>query len=261
MIQAVATLISGGHGFFLGAIGQKRLLDKFCPQVPHVIMIERNAYSDECIKYLHKIGSQIKIVNAIRMKKKCSYAAKRWRQTFTKLNLWTLAEFEHVLFMDADAYPYSEDIFSKFKQFQPEFLAATTFRDNIGRFRSGMMVVKPDTKRYQDLCKFAWGDPAENGAKLGDQGILNCYVDSKDIKWTRVPYNWHTVVWSKNPKNVIIGHIRPKPWGNTCWEKNPKATRTLSNRKTWMHPYVNAWKQAILDTEEEHGPVPRGNLT
>jgi len=253
MIQAVTTLISGGHGFFLGAIGQKRLLDKFCPQVPHVIMIERNAYSDECIKYLHKIGSQTKIVNAIRMKKKCSYATWRWPRTFTKLNLWTLVEFEHVLFMDADAYPYSEDIFSKFKPFQPEFLAATTFKENIKRFRSGMMVVRPDTKRYKDLCKFAWGDPTKNQAKLGDQGILNCYATQKEIKWTRVPYSWHTVVWPRNPNNVTIGHIRPKPWGNK--------TRTVSNKKTGMNPYVDAWKQAIIDTEEEHGPIPRGNLT
>lgn len=69
MIEAVATLISGGHGFFLGAVGQKKLLDKFCPNIPHVVMIERNAYSQKCINYLKKIGCETRIVKAIRMKK------------------------------------------------------------------------------------------------------------------------------------------------------------------------------------------------
>jgi len=253
MIEAVATLISGGHGFFLGAVGQKKLLDKFCPNIPHVVMIERNAYSQKCIDYLKKIGCETRIVKAIRMKKRSSYAASRWPRTFTKLNLWNLTDFEHVLFMDSDAYPYSPNLFSLYSKHEPDFLAATTFRKNIHRFRSGMMVIRPEEKRYQHLCKFASGNPALIQANLGDQGVLNCFVNQNQVKWERVNYGWHTVVWPRKPKNVIIGHIRPKPWG--------MKTRFLTGRKDGMYPYVDMWRQALIDTEKIHGMAPRGNLT
>tara|TARA_Y100000385_G_C12986201_1_gene590738 strand:+ start:303 stop:1064 length:762 start_codon:yes stop_codon:yes gene_type:complete len=253
MIQAAATLISGGHGFFLGAIGQKKLLDKHCPSLKHVVMVERNSYSEECLEYLKTIGSDVRIVKAIRMKKTCKYNSSRWPRTFTKLNLWSLTDFEHVLFMDADAYPYSSELLNLFSPYQPPFLAATAFATNKHRFRSGMMVVRPDEEMYNDLCKFAAGNPWKIDAKLGDQGILNRFVTDRQVPWTRMPYNWHTVVWHRRPKKVIIGHLRPKPWG--------METRTLTGKKSGMYPYVDIWRQAIIDTEAEHGQIPRGNLT
>ncbi len=253
MIQAVVTLISGGHGFFLGAVGQKKLVDKFCPNLPHVVMVERNSYSEECLDYLKAIGSDVRIVSAIRMKKACRYNASRWPRTFTKLNLWSLTDFQHVLFMDADAYPYSSELFNLFSPYQPHFLAATTFVTNKNRFRSGMMVVRPDQEMYNDLCQYAAGNPWKIFAKLGDQGVLNQFVKDKKIPWRRMPYNWHTVVWNAKTKDVIIGHLRPKPWG--------MKTRTLTGKKYGMHPYVDIWRQAIIDTEAEYGQVPRGNLT
>jgi hypothetical protein len=248
MIEAVSTLISGGHGFFMGAVGQKMLLDEFCPEWPHVVMVENNSYPEYKIKYLKEMGCEIRIVPALRTKR-VRFAAGRWPRTFTKLNLWDLTEFEHVLFMDADAYPYHEAAYTLFKEMEPDFLGATTFHNNKNRFRSGMMVVRPEESRFQDLRKYLKRNPVEIGAKLGDQGVLNCYVNQNNIDWTRICYHWHTVVWPRRPQNIIIGHIRPKPW-----QTDP---RLPCGRKNGIHPYVDTWKKAILEAESKFGPIPQ----
>jgi len=247
MIEAVTTLISGGHGFFMGALGQKVLLDKFWPDIPHVVMVENNSYPDYKLDYLRQLGSEVRIVRAIRTRK-ARFAANRWPRTFTKLNLWNLTDFEHVLFMDADAYPYSTAVNGLYSAIEPDFLGATTFAKNTNRFRSGMLVVKPDSSRYADLLKYVMKNPVSIGAKLGDQGVLNCYCLQNNIDWIRVCYHWHTVVWPKRPKNVVIGHISPKPW-----QSDP---RLPCGRKDGIHPYVDMWKRAILEIEDKYGRIP-----
>lgn len=248
MIQAVATLISGGHGFFMGAVGQKILLDRFCPEWPHVVMVEHNSYPSYKVQYLKGMGCEIRIVPALRTGK-TNFLAGRWPKTFTKINLWNLTEFEHILFMDADAYPYQRGVYPLFQEMQqPDFLGATTFHNNKNRFRSGMMVIRPEESRFQHLKEFLTRNPVEIGAKLGDQGVLNCYVNHHNIDWLRICYHWHTVIWPKKPANIVIGHIRPKPW-----QTDP---RLPSSRTGGMHPYVDIWKRAILEAESKFGPIP-----
>jgi hypothetical protein len=246
MIQAVTTLISGGQGFFLGAVGQKGLLNKYSA-LPHVVMIEEDSYPDKHIAYLEKIGSKIEIVPPIRTQR-TRFAATRWPRTFTKLNLWNLTQYEHVLFLDADAYPYSR-IDTLFKEVEPDFLGATTFARNKNRFRSGMMVVKPSQHRMNQLLDYVQEDPVKIHAKLGDQGVLNCFVnDYLDGEFVRVCYHWHTVVWPRRPKNVVIGHVRPKPWAG-----NPKK---LIGYKPSLQPFIDEWKQAKQDIIDNFGECP-----
>lgn len=249
MIQAVATLISGGQGFFLGAVGQKGLLNKYGNEKwPHVVMVEDGAYPDKHLNYLEKIGSIVQIVPAIRTQK-TNFAAGRWPRTFTKLNLWNLTQFEHVLFLDADAYPYSKIDFL-FERIEPEFLAATTFGPrNPNRFRSGMMVIKPNKDRMNQLLEYVQRDPVQIGAKLGDQGVLNCFVSHYlEGRFQEICYHWHTVVWPRRPKNVVIGHVRPKPWA-----EDPKK---ISGYKSSLQPYINQWKEAKAEIENVFGPAP-----
>jgi alpha-N-acetylglucosamine transferase len=246
MIQSVATLISGGQGFFLGVIGQKGLLNKYS-KLPHVVMVEDGSYPDKHIAYLEKIGSNVKIVPPIRTQK-TNFAAKRWPKTFTKLNLWSLIEYEHILFLDADAYPYAP-IDDLFKSIKPDFLGATTFAKNVNRFRSGMMVVKPNKNRMHELLEYIQKDPAKIQAKLGDQGVLNCFVNHHlNGEFVKICYHWHTVVWPKRPKNVIIGHVRPKPWA-----ENPKK---LPGYKASIQLYINKWKEAKREIIDNFGDCP-----
>lgn len=249
MIQAVSTLISGGQGFFLGAVGQKGLLNKYCDaKWPHVVMVEDGAYPDRHLNYLEKIGSIVQIVPAIRTQTTNFYTA-RWPRTFTKLNLWSLVQFEHILFLDADAYPYSK-IDVLFERIEPEFLAATTFGlQNPNRFRSGMMVVKPNKDRMDQLLEYVQRDPIEIQARGGDQAVLNCFVAHYlEGKFQEICYHWHTVNWPRRPHNVVIGHVRPKPWA-----ENP---RKLKGYRSSVQPYINQWKEAKAEIENAFGAAP-----
>ena len=247
MIEAVTTLISGGQGFFLGAVGQKGLLNKYSDW-PHVVMVEEGSYPKSHLDYLEKIGSTVKIVPPIRTQK-TKFRATRWPRTFTKLNLWSLTEYEHVLFLDSDAYPYQQ-IDEFFGQWEPDFLAATTFGPrNPNRFRSGMMVVKPDEDRYNQLLEYVKRDPLEIDAISGDQGVLNRFViDNFNGEFGKICFHWHTVTWPRRPKNVVIGHVRPKPWAGR--------PEKLKGYRTSIQPFIDRWKEAKKEIEEQYGEAP-----
>lgn len=255
-MDAVCTLISGSRGFFLGAIGQKSLLERYCPEVSHVILVEGRKYPEQALRYLKRIGWDVRVIPQLRTKK-VKFAAARWPNTFTKIRLWGIntfpnyfsgektKPFEKVLYMDTDAAPF-QPIYKYFNPVEVETMAATCFADNKNRFRSGLLLVKPCKETYVSLVDYTKNsDPNKIGAKLGDQGVLNTYFGNN---FKRLDYGYHTVIWShqsvKNKgRDVIVGHMRPKPWINVDF-------------KPPMSKYVKIWKDAYEETVSIYGTPP-----
>jgi len=237
-MDAVVTLISGGEGFYRGAVAQKWLLDQYAKEWPHVVLVERKSYKANQLAYLEKIGWDVREVNAIRSQP-APFAAKRWPRTFTKLQVWSLTEFQHVLYIDADAYPFAS--LKPFAKYQPENLAATQTLKCKTRFRSGLMLLRTDAEVFSELKAFCREPSQKNGAKLGDQGVLNIHFRNR---FDLLPFHYHSVDWQLGFKHVIVGHLRPKPWETT--------RKCHAN----MQPYLDRWKKAIADVQKQHGKIP-----
>eukprot|EP00051_Salpingoeca_urceolata_P004656 m.66677 g.66677 ORF g.66677 m.66677 type:complete len:345 (-) comp13771_c0_seq2:1179-2213(-) len=95
--------------------------------------------------------------------------------TFTKLQAWTLTQFEKCVFLDADTLVLSnvDDIFDR----DTDFAAAP----DIGWpdcFNSGVFLFKPSRETYDALVALATAEGSFDG---GDQGLLNAHYSS----WSR----------------------------------------------------------------------------
>lgn len=239
MTNVVASMISGGQGFFQGAVVLGHALNRQAKGYKKLLLVEKESYTTKHLEYLEQVGWVIREVPALRTKP-TEFAASRWPQTFTKLNLWNLDHDGYVLYMDADACPFSP--IDPFFEYQPKHVAATSTKNYRGRFRSGLMLFRPNKEVFSDLEVMLQDDPTKNGAKLGDQGLLNIYF--KD-KFDLFPDYYHLCDWYKCPQHIIVGHLRPKPW----------QTRKGHPR---MRPYTTLWRVLQKEALMKYGPYPPG---
>jgi glycogenin glucosyltransferase len=92
--------------------------------------------------------------------------------TLTKLQLWSLAKFRRVLYLDADTLVLQsiDHLFDTVPS-DVEFAASPElgFPDC---FNAGMMLLTPDDATHRELCAFAREHESFDG---GDQGLLNVF--------------------------------------------------------------------------------------
>lgn len=231
---AIVTLASGGDGFLDGVRAIGSATDELMPGYTKAVMLEDGAYPESVHAELRRGGYVVHVVPPIRTKP-AEFAAARWPRTFTKLNLWSLP-YRKVVYFDADACPFKP--FPELFDVEHRLAATHTAKQYLKRFRSGMLVLDPDPVVYAELRDFAEnGDPIENGAKLGDQGLLNIYfgTDFHSLPWR---YNW--CEWKRPKCPAIIGHLRPTPWSRR--EGKPS-----------MRPYVARWRKWLRRWKKAEG--------
>lgn len=91
--------------------------------------------------------------------------------TLTKLNLWTLSQYERILYLDADTLVLS-NLDHLFPLLSHVIFAASPELGFPDCFNSGVMLLKPNLTTFNDLTKIAKDIESFDG---GDQGILNFY--------------------------------------------------------------------------------------
>ena len=92
----------------------------------------------------------------------------RFRDTFTKLRVWELDEYERVLLLDADTLvlrPLTVALWHA--EVAPTRLAAVP--DCCDRFNSGVVLLRPDRRVFADMRSKLAALPSYDG---GDQGFL-----------------------------------------------------------------------------------------
>ena len=133
--------------------------------------------------------------------------------TFTKLQLWTLTQFDKVVFLDADTCVLAnvDDLF-----LNDDELAASPDMGWPDCFNSGVFVARPSQYTYEKLLNFA----AEHGSfDGGDQGLLNDFFPN----WKRLPFVYNVGVsasysylpaYKRYGNDVKIIHFAgvEKPW-------------------------------------------------
>lgn len=125
--------------------------------------------------------------------------------TLTKLNLWSLTQFERVVFLDADTLALN-DIGHLFTLPKDITFAASPELGFPDCFNSGFMVLTPSANTFNELKTLARQIESFDG---GDQGILNVYFGDgtlghpmqsllPDTAATVAPRPWHRLSFTYN---------------------------------------------------------------
>ncbi|KAK9467220.1 Glycogenin-1 [Lipomyces arxii] len=134
--------------------------------------------------------------------------------SFTKLALWSMTEYDRIVYLDADVLPLTnlDNLFSV-----PGVLAAAPDAGWPDIFNSGVMVLTPSKADFDGLYATAESTESFDG---GDQGLLNTYFADK---WTRLSFMYNVtpsagyqympayVHFASQIKAVHFTGL-PKPW-------------------------------------------------
>ncbi|VDM74273.1 unnamed protein product [Strongylus vulgaris] len=101
------------------------------------------------------------------------HAKKEAKYHYTKLRLWSMTEYDVIMYLDLDILPI--------RDLTPFFQCGSfcaTFRHS-DKFNAGLLVLKPNLTVYEDLLAKA---PELSTYDGGDQGFMNSYFDQ--LKFT-----------------------------------------------------------------------------
>ena len=254
---AYTTLVTNAD-YALGALALARSLVAVKSRYPLVVMVVQNSADDpatsEGLDKLESAGATIKIVKPLPFstgfKERHSRRSQHARSPFTKgtkpifhdpldnfckLTLWTMDEFERVVFLDADTLVVKniDRLFG-----YPEFSAAPNLYESLNdmhRLNSGVFVAQPDNARFEAMIKNL--DAPEAYWPRTDQTFLEQYFPD----WHGLPYTFNTLqyvffnlpkLWEWRSINVVHYQYE-KPWQ----EHNPRRAELL--------PLIDLWHQML----------------
>ena len=97
-----------------------------------------------------------------------------WNKTFDKLYVWSLTQFEKVVFLDSDMQVV-RNIDFLFDCLHMSAVRADKFNEpGIDKLNSGLMVIEPNEKDFQGLCAIASSGVIKL-RNMGDQDIIRAY--------------------------------------------------------------------------------------
>ena len=211
----IASFISGGEGYLNGARALAVSLIDHEPQIPRLLLVEDNNYSDRQIRSAEAAGWAIRIVEPVRSQP-CEYVAPRWVRTFSKLHVWSV-DAPLVVYLDADCFAL-HPFYAAITAHTFETVAACWVApaDKNPRWNSGVFAVRPDPDLAASMIEeVRTGDPAKIKVTHSDQGYLNYRLP----KFTRIPdrynYRWWKELRQLSDSDPAIAHIRPYPWTGT----------------------------------------------
>ena len=138
--------------------------------------------TEENIQYLEYFNIEYKKVKAI--KYETEYHINNWKNTFDKLNIFSLTEYDKIVYLDSDMI-ILENIDELFNLEPLTMASDKPYHDD--SYNSGIMVIKPNLKDYKGLLKRTKEWDEMHVRNLGDQNIINDYF--KDIKVLDDNYN------------------------------------------------------------------------
>jgi len=194
-------------------------------------------------KTLENFNIKTKNINKIKFGKNSydvSYSIhSHWKNTFDKLNVFSLTEYEKIVYLDSDLL-ILENIDNLFNE---EHI--TMSRDlpwHYDKFNSGIMVLEPNMDDYNNLIKIVKKKDEQN-EQIGDQDIINEYF--KDIKPLPFGYNMVRLINTSgyNSKNYF-GHYDDVT--GTLEKRYSVDLRLNNNKNSKVIHYINTIKPFML---------------
>jgi glycogenin glucosyltransferase len=193
-----------------------------------ILVLHTTDVSRFSLKILQKIkGIKFKLVDKLVGQVDPNRKVESWSD-FTKLHIWSLVEYERVVYLDADMLVMEDigDLFTRDLGTLGFAAAPDVFPPD--KFNAGLLVLTPDIARFNQIILSLHTLPSYDG---GDTGLLNaifpgwfqssasnrlpfCYNAQRTLHWLTYqaqPGYWNAI----GPKKVIHFSSSPKPWLDT----------------------------------------------
>jgi alpha-N-acetylglucosamine transferase len=267
MKNAYVTLMYGDNDYFLGTLIFIASLLKTKPKHDTVLL-----YTFDVPKYkidiLSKYYTVTKEIKYIRFKNKKTNRA-RFKDIFTKLKIFTLTEYDNILFMDNDMYVKKniDNIFKKYEApagiaIDPNMIYkdGEKIKKNNVVINAGLWLLKPSIKDYDKMIE---GLSSFNIKKELEQEYVSYFYNGK---WTNISflYNFQfslaslpsTMKRTNVYKNVkfddvyVIHYSSPKkPWHFLLDKRfrntNPWFKQYYKYYGIWLHLFLKIYKKFI----------------
>jgi alpha-N-acetylglucosamine transferase len=231
-MKAYISMISTDD-FMIGALALYESLQKTNPKYPFYLLITEKV-SEECEEKLKKYG-----INVLRdndpLIKNITKTGDRWDNTFDKLKIFKLTQFDKVIFLDSDM-AIIENLDHLFKRNHFSAVPNREKQEWLGDkkyFSSCILVIKPSLEEYKEIKKYI--NPTieqflNKGEKCGDQNVLNKYYinwpeknelhisDTYNIFWDLIHdyffFENYTIMPQNNKIQINAIHFTgaKKPW-------------------------------------------------
>ncbi len=185
----------------------KKLFSKY-----DLLCIINETITEETRKILDYFGIKYKEIKSIEYTNSTGYSW--WGHTFDKLNIFSLTEYDKLVYLDSD-FLILENLDELFKI--NGYTMASDIPFNEERFNSAVMVIKPNLEIYNTLLKIVDYYKEQKNDHAGDQDIINDYFVDKKIITLGPEYNTMMILDGEKEevydeeKNEYIEVINTRP--------------------------------------------------
>lgn len=172
------TLLSS-NDFVIGVIMLHLSLKSVSSKYPLLVLCAESI-SEESLKLLHKFDLPYKRlserIQVDTSKVNTSLGYDHWNRTFDKLYVWTLTEFEKVVYLDSDMQVIRNIDFLFEKPHMSAVIADQWNEPGLDKLNSGLIVIKPNLDEFNGM-KQLWESGCIRLQNVGDQDIIRAYYE------------------------------------------------------------------------------------
>lgn len=187
-----------------------------------------------------------------------------WQETFFKLKVFDLTEYDKLIFLDADMIILNNIDHLFDKPHMSCVAAGNVLHSEWVDLNSGMMVIQPNHDEYLDLIRMIepiYKQKTEEGIGVGDQDVIETYfADWRDNQELHLPETYNVMLgyaghlknkgYIQSAEDIYVYHFtgKQKPWRNNLFEnllilmKIFKRSRSSLDFQAYLY-YRNILKQ------------------
>lgn len=177
--KAYVTLLSSDD-YYPGVVMLDWSLKKVASKYPLFVLCS-DSLSDTTIKKMRKRGLNYQILDdhwkgTDRFNKEAGY--EHWRHTFDKLYVWTLTQFDKVVFLDTDMQVIQNIDYLFDKPHMSAVRADMWNEPDLDQLNSGLMVIEPNLKDFEGLSSLWESEGVQWRRNIGDQDVIRAYFSN-----------------------------------------------------------------------------------
>ena len=189
-----------------------------------IMEIQEKPLPVELKKKLIDSGWRVKTVNRIPPRNEAG-TFPRFRDQFTKLELWNMDEYEANIYFDSDTFVIQniDEFLNMYKNFQAKHKIGVTRDIRAGvwqtTFNMGVFIIRPNRTEFSNLIRLKNDENFKFETTMSEQGFLNevyknqWYEIGFENNANLAVYTQKPKYWSKRENDIRIIHFTmEKPW-------------------------------------------------
>lgn len=237
-MKAYVTLLTS-ESYVPGALTLAQTLKHFKSKHKLVLLVDLSQISGHSMALIHKAFDDVIQINDQKItapleKLASTLGRNELAITYSKLLLWNLDKYDHIIYLDADTLPLKnlDHLFEKYESQPPTEIVASPDIGWPDIFNSGLFIMKPSKPVFDKLI--AHSETPEASFDGADQGLLNEFFHLKNTghTWKRLPFAYNVTpsahyqykpALSRFYNEINLVHFigSQKPWHVKTAEKDP----------------------------------------